>query len=172
MPLWSSRRSRKIATNTSLMLGFIASFPINLASSWFQLYILSNGWYAAIAIILFLAASYWCINRRTSLSTIVFVTIAYSVLFNLFASWFLVNMLHSSFSGLSIIVILLLTVILVFLTIFIGSHPISNYMRRKRDQRRREAKKSSFSLASKGRVKKQSYPNKNIRRRSKKKFPF
>lgn len=172
MPPWSSRRSRKLATNTSLMLGFIASLPINLASSWFQLYILSNLWYTAIAIILLVAASYWFINRRTSLSTIVFVTLAYSVLFNLFASWFLVNMLHSSFSGLSIIVILLLTVILVFLTIFIGSHPISNYMRRKRDQRRREAKKSSFSLASKGRVKKQSYPNKNIRRRSKKKFPF
>jgi hypothetical protein len=65
---WSSRKSRKLATNTSLMLGFIASFPINLVSSWFQLYILSNGWYAAIAIILFLAASYWFINRRTSLS--------------------------------------------------------------------------------------------------------
>src|SRR5216683_4380033 len=171
MPHWSSRRSRIIANNTSLMLGFMASFTINLVSSWFQLYILSNGWYAAIAIILFLVASYWFINRRTSLSTIVFLTLVSSVLINLFASWFVVNVLHSSFSGLSIIVILPLTVILVFLTNFIVSHPISNYMRRKRDRRRREAKKSTFSLASKGRVRKQRYPNKNIKRRPKKKFP-
>src|SRR5216683_3376634 len=145
MPPWSSGRSRKLATNTSLMLGFTASLPINLASSWFQLYILSNGWYAAIAIILLVAASYWFINRRTSLSTIVFVTLAYSVLFNLFASWFLVNVLHSSFSVLSIIVILLLTVILVLLSNFIGSHPISRYVKKKKDKLRREAKKSSFS---------------------------
>jgi len=144
---WTSRRSRKLATNTSLMLGFTASLPINLASSWFQLYILSNAWYSALAIILLLAASYWFINRRTSLSTIVFVTLAYSVLFNLFASWFLANVLHSSFTVLSIIVILLLTVILLFLSNFIASHPISSFVKKRKYTLRRNAK-----LASKGKI--------------------
>jgi uncharacterized membrane protein len=154
------------------MLGFIASFPINLATFWLQLYILSNGWYTAAAIFLLVAATYWFINRRTSLSTIVFVTLVYSILFNLFASWFMVNVLHSSFSGLSIIVILLLTVILVFLTNFIGSHPISRYMNRTKRKRRREAWNNEIRLATKGKVRKQRYPNKTINRRPKKKFPF
>lgn len=120
---WSSRKSRKLATTTSLMLGLIASIPINLASTWFQVSILSNGWYTALAVLLLLATTYWFINRRTTLSTIVFVTLAYSVLFNLVASWFLVTVLHNSFTVVSILVIVLLTVILPLLSVFIYSEP-------------------------------------------------
>lgn len=154
------------------MLGFIASFTINLASSWFQLYILTNGWYAAIVIILFLAASYWFLNRRTSLSTIVFVTLVSGVLINLFASWFVEHVLHNSFTFSGFIVIFLLTVTLLLLINFIASRPLSRYKKNRSNSLRRKAKKSSFSLASKGRVRKQSYPNKNINRRSKRRFPF
>jgi hypothetical protein len=39
-------------------------------------------------------------------------------------------------------------------------------------KRRREAWNNEIRLATKGKVRKQRYPNKNIKRRPKKKFPF
>lgn len=163
---WSSRKWHQISNSTSLMLGLIASFPINLATFWFQFYILSNGWYTALAIILIVAASYWFINRRTSLATIVFVTLAYGIILNLLASWFFEHVLNNTFTGLGIILILLFSILIPLLTNFIASRPISTYMKRQRSKLRRRAQKAS--LASTGKVhtrKKRSTRKKKTQRR-------
>jgi len=56
---WSGQRSRKLATQVGMVLGYAASVPINLASTWLQVDILPNPLYFVFAIVLAFAALYW-----------------------------------------------------------------------------------------------------------------
>jgi membrane-bound ClpP family serine protease len=170
---WSSRRLSRLATNTSLMLGFIASLPINLASSWFQQDVISNPFLATFLIIMLVAIFYLVLKMRAprfiANATATFIA---GIFLNLLSWVVQVYILHNSFTILNVLVILLVGVICSVLTAFIAAHPIRNFENKLK--RKRRVTQSRVRLASKGKAnnRKQSYPKKNIKRRPKKKSPL
>ena len=149
---WSARKSRKLATQTSLTLSLIAGITINLVTSWFQQYILSNPLVLICVIIVLIYLGYWVIIKiRSALLTFAFVVLVLSVFFNLFSSWFQENMLHNLFTTLNVTLFLSFTIIVLVLSYFIGSHPISRGKTKLRRLYKNNAR-NKVRLAQEGRV--------------------
>ena len=129
MPRSKKTKLRKfldeLPTGFSIVLGLAASIPINLASTWFQQYILSNTLFSIVAIILVLGFIFWMIELRSRTLTIAFITLIASVIANLLSSWIQDKGLHNSFSLSNVVIILCLA----FLALVISAFPLSKYVR-------------------------------------------
>ena len=166
---WSSRNSRKLATQVSFALGFIASIPINLMTSWFQQDIISNK-FLSISVIIILAAICCLVikMRAPHYLTVASMSFVAGIFINLLSRWVQEDILHNSFTISNVALILLITAFILVSSALLGSHPISSFKTRLRRKYRRRAKQSSFRLASKGRVNagKRLLPGKRKKRRS------
>src|SRR2546422_7759703 len=108
---WSRKKWRKLSTQVSIILGLVASIPINLVTSWFQQDILSNILYSFIVMVLAVAISYSVIKMRAPLLTNAFWVLVASVSLNIFSSWIQDKVLHNSFTLLNMTMIFLLIII-------------------------------------------------------------
>ncbi len=135
-----SRRSRKLATWTSIALGFVAGIFINLLTSWLQKDILSNILLLIGVGIALVAIGYLVIKTRAPLLISAFVVLVVSVFFNLFSSWVQEKVLHDTFTTLNVTLIFFITIIVLGLSAFIGSHPISKLENRLMRRNRRNAR--------------------------------
>src|SRR5690349_9693787 len=109
---WSKRKSRRLATRTSIILGFIAGITINLLTSWFQQDIPSNARLLIFVVIILLGIGGWFIKIRAPLMISAFVILVFSIAFNLFSSWIQENILHNIFTTLNITWILSFTIMI------------------------------------------------------------
>jgi predicted PurR-regulated permease PerM len=129
MPRSKKTKLRKfldeLPTGFSIVLGLAASIPINLASTWFQQYILSNTLFSVVAIILVLGFLYWIIELRSRTLIIATITLIVSVIANLLSSWIQDKRFHNSFSLENVVIILCLA----FLGLMISAFPLSKYIR-------------------------------------------
>lgn len=164
----SGIRWSKIATQASLTFGFIASIPINLASSWFQQDIISNK-FLSISVIIMLAALFYLVLRMRAPRYLAIATATFvaGIFLNLLSWWVQEYPLHNSFTISNVLVILSVAGICSIMNALLASHPIRSYTRRRTYRLRRKAKKSSVSLATKGKFSTRKKPparKKKIRR--------
>ena len=165
---WSSRKSRKLATQVSFALGFIASIPINLATSWFQQDIISNKFLSISVIIILAAICYLVIKMRAPRYLIVAsMSFVAGIYVNLFSWWLQEDILHNSFTISNVFLILFITVLILVSGAFIGSHPISSLKSWLRRNYRKNAR-GRVRLAQYGRVntRRRRQPNRQRNRRS------
>ena len=143
----------KVANYANVLLGFIASIPINLITSWLQQDIISNK-FLTIFVIILLAAICYLVVRIHAPKFLIDALMGFvaGIYAGLFSVWLQGDVLHNSFTSVNVPLMVLVTLIILVLGSFIASRPIKTYVRRKRDKRRREAKKGSISLASRGKV--------------------
>ena len=161
---WSRRRSRKLATQVGMVLGYAASVPINLASNWFQIDILPNPLYFVFALLLSFAALYWVVKKQASLLTSASITFVVSVFLNLLSSWVQVSLLDNRFTFAGVLLIMAITMIILIFSNFIASHPVSRFENKLRRKYRRQAKaRVGLALEEKVSVRKQ--PKKTIKRK-------
>lgn len=143
-------KPRKIATQTSLMLGLVAGITLNLLTSWFQRDILSNPILFILMIVAIVAVGYYVIKKlRSGLLTTIFVILVFTIFINLFTDWLQHKILRDSFTTLSVTVFLLITITILALSILIGLHPIS-LSKRKLTRLYRENARNTVHFASMG----------------------
>ncbi len=161
---WSRKKSRKLATQVAMILGYAASIPINIASNWLQIYILPNPFYFVSAIILSIAALYYVIKKQPSFLTSASITFAVSVFLNLLSSWVQESLLHNTFTFGGVLLIISIPIFILVLSNFIASHPISRFENNRRRLYKRQAK-VKVGLASQEKIYVRKQPKKNIKRR-------
>lgn len=142
---WSKR-----ATTTGIVLGLVASIPMNLLTLWLQKYVLVNIIYFGLVIFLVGALIYFARNKHVpELLTTVFWLLVATVSLNLFSTWVQDNILHDSFTFKSVTAILSLCVIVLAASAIFQSHYYRRFAQSVNARRRWNAK--SMSYASRGR---------------------
>jgi hypothetical protein len=160
---WTRRKSRKLATQVGMVLGYIASIPINITSNWLQIYILPNPLYFVTAIILSIAALYWVRKKQASFLASASITFAVSIFLNLLSSWVQEKVLHNTFTFGGVLLIISIPIFILVLSNFIASHPVSRFENRMWRRHRRLARVIMAAEGEKRYVRKQ--PKKTMKRR-------
>lgn len=145
---WSRRKWNKYSTKVSIFLGLVASIPINLATSWFQLNILTNKFYLFFAAIILVAIFYLIRKLNIPLLTNAFWIMAASVLLNLLSLWIQDHLLHDSFTPSNVTLILFSTIIVLSLSALIDPKVLTRFENRMKAKYRRRARNTSISMAS------------------------
>lgn len=148
---WSRRKWNKYSTQVSIFLGLVASIPINLATSWFQLKILSNIFLLFVAVILIGAIFYLIRKLNIPLLTNAFWIMVASVFLNLFSLWIQDHVLQNLFTPSSVTVILSSSIAVLTLSALIDPKVLMRFENRLKRKYKRRAKDTSISLASRGR---------------------
>jgi hypothetical protein len=146
---WSRRKWNKYSTQVSIILGLVASVPINLATSWFQQFF-SNGFLLVVSMILILAIFYFIRKLNIPLLTTAFWIMVASVCLNLFSTWMQDHVLHNSFPPSTVLLILLSTIGALTLSALMDPKVLTRFENRMKARYRRNAKSNSISLASRG----------------------
>lgn len=148
---WSRRKWNKYSTQVSIILGLVASVPINLATSWFQQFF-SNVFLLFFSVILILAIFYFIRKLSIPLLTNAFWIMVASVCLNLFSLWMQDHVLHNSFPPSTVLMILLSAIGALTLSALIDPKVLTRFENRTKARYRRSAKQNSISLASQGRT--------------------
>jgi hypothetical protein len=149
---WSRRKWNKYSTKVSIFLGLVASIPINLATSWFQLNFLSNIFSLFFAVILIGAIFYLIKKLNIPLLTNAFWIMTASVFLNLFATWIQENVLHNSFTPSNVTLILVSTIVVLALSALLDPKVLTRFENRMKGRYKRSAKNNSISLAARGKT--------------------
>ena len=145
---WSRRKWNEYSTKVSIFLGLVASIPINLATTWFQLNILSNIIYLIFSVILVAAIFYLIKKLSIPLLTNAFWTMVASVFLNLFSIWL---QDHVVFTPFNVTLILSSTIVVLMLSALIDPKVLTKFEHRMKGMYKRNAKENRISLASRGR---------------------
>ena len=148
---WSRRKTRNLATQTGLILGFIACIPINLLTSWLQQDILSNIAFAVFIFLLCVAVWLIVLQIHSAILTSAFLVITANVPINLFSPLIQDKLFHNSFNLLNIVLIVAFTILCLVLSTFIVGHPITK-LKRKLGMTYRANARSTVYLSSEGKV--------------------
>jgi hypothetical protein len=115
----------KRATQTSIVLAFIASVPMNLLTSWLHDDVFVNVFYSGLIIFLLVAIVYiYQSNKKGSHDILnkVFLFLVVTVGLNLFSIWIQERVLQNKYSVSSITLFLLVAIILLALSAMFESH--------------------------------------------------
>ncbi len=107
-PNRSTGRSRE---SFGTLLGLFISIPVNLASTWIQWYIVSNGFVFFITSAALLFIFYRLIKKQNLLLFVALLSFVVAVFLNLVSTWILQNILHNSFTLAIVIAIIVSTFI-------------------------------------------------------------
>ena len=146
---WSRRKWNKYSTQVSIILGLVASVPINLATSWFQQFF-SNVFLLFFSAILILAIFYFIRKLSIPLLTTAFWIMVASVCLNLFSIWLQGHVLPKTFPPSTVLIILLSSIGALTLSALLDPKVLTRFENRRKAKYRRAAKSSNISLASRG----------------------
>jgi hypothetical protein len=144
---WSRRKWNKYSTQISIILGLVASVPINLATSWFQQFF-SNGFLLICSVVIILAILYFIRKLSIPLLTTAFWIMVASVCLNLFSIWMQDHVLHNTFPPSTVLLILLSAIGALTLSALIDPKVLTRFENRMKARYRRRAKQEGMSLAS------------------------
>lgn len=146
---WSRRKWNKYSTQVSIILGLVASVPINLATTWFQQFF-SNIFLFSFSVILLVAILYFIRKLSIPLLTTAFWIMVASVCLNLFSIWLQDHVLPKTFPPSTVLIILLSSIGALTLSALLDPKVLTRFESRMKRRYKREAKSNSISLASRG----------------------
>jgi energy-coupling factor transporter transmembrane protein EcfT len=148
---WSRRKWNKYSMQVSILLGLVASVPINLATSWFQQFF-SNGFVLVCIIVIILAIFYFIRKLSIPLLTTAFWTMVAGVCLNILAQWLQTHVLHDTFPPSTVLLILFSAIGALTLSALIDPKVLTKFEYKMKARYKRRAKQESINLASRGKT--------------------